>query len=75
MSDVVLCHNDLLGGNVLYADGWDKVQVRGLFGGVCLPVYAAYTAATIKHTLVVTSSLFVHDTAVALKPKNLVFTQ
>lgn len=27
MSEVVLCHNDLLSGNVLYADGWDRVQV------------------------------------------------
>lgn len=27
ISDVVLCHNDLLSGNILYADGWDRVQV------------------------------------------------
>lgn len=26
-SEVVLCHNDLLSGNVLHADGWDRVQV------------------------------------------------
>lgn len=30
LSDVVLCHNDLLSGNVLHADGWDRVQVREL---------------------------------------------
>lgn len=28
-SEVVLCHNDLLSGNVLHADGWDRVQVGG----------------------------------------------
>lgn len=27
LSEVVLCHNDLLSGNVLHADGWDRVQV------------------------------------------------
>lgn len=27
LSDVVLCHNDMLSGNVLHADGWDRVQV------------------------------------------------
>eukprot|EP00903_Cladosiphon_okamuranus_P010046 g9525.t1 len=27
LSDVVLCHNDLLSGNVLHADGWERVQV------------------------------------------------
>eukprot|EP00752_Nemacystus_decipiens_P008976 g8013.t1 len=27
LAEVVLCHNDLLSGNVLYADGWDRVQV------------------------------------------------
>lgn len=25
--DVVLSHNDLLSGNVLHAEGWDRVQV------------------------------------------------
>lgn len=29
LSEVVLCHNDLLSGNVLHADGWDRVQVNG----------------------------------------------
>lgn len=28
MSEVVLSHNDLLAGNVLHAEGWDRVQVR-----------------------------------------------
>lgn len=28
LSEVVLCHNDLLSGNVLHAEGWDRVQVR-----------------------------------------------
>ena len=66
MSDVVLCHNDLLSGNVLHADGWDRVQVRELLGVVCLPVNATYIAATIEdRTAVVTSSLFLYDTAVA----------
>ncbi|CAM9334996.1 unnamed protein product [Ectocarpus sp. 4 AP-2014] len=27
LSEVVLCHNDLLSGNVLHANGWDRVQV------------------------------------------------
>ena len=27
LAEVVLCHNDLLSGNVLHADGWDRVQV------------------------------------------------
>ncbi|CAM9493272.1 unnamed protein product [Scytosiphon promiscuus] len=27
LHEVVLCHNDLLSGNVLHAKGWDKVQV------------------------------------------------
>ncbi|CAN0483744.1 unnamed protein product, partial [Hapterophycus canaliculatus] len=27
LSEVVLCHNDLLSGNVLHAEGWDRVQV------------------------------------------------
>lgn len=27
LSEVVLSHNDLLSGNVMYADGWEKVQV------------------------------------------------
>ena len=27
LSEVVVCHNDLLSGNVLHADGWDRVQV------------------------------------------------
>lgn len=27
LSEVVLCHNDLLSGNVLHAAGWDRVQV------------------------------------------------
>ncbi|CAN0521833.1 unnamed protein product, partial [Scytosiphon promiscuus] len=39
MSDVVLCHNDLLGGNVLHTEGWDRVQVREWFGAVHLPVF------------------------------------
>lgn len=30
LSEVVLSHNDLLSGNVMYADGWEKVQVRRL---------------------------------------------
>lgn len=35
LSKVVLCHNDLLSGNVLHAEGWNRVQAR-----VCLHVYA-----------------------------------
>lgn len=30
LSEVVLCHNDLLSGNVLYAEGWDRVQVSAI---------------------------------------------
>ena len=29
LAEVVLCHNDLLSGNVLHADGWNRVQVGG----------------------------------------------
>lgn len=27
LSEVVLCHNDLLSGNLIHGDGWDRVQV------------------------------------------------
>lgn len=33
LSEVVLCHNDLLSGNVLHADGWERVQVSGTGAG------------------------------------------
>lgn len=26
-SDVVFCHNDLLSGNILHSDAWDRVQI------------------------------------------------
>lgn len=38
LSEVVLCHNDLLSGNVLHATGWDRVQVRETMDGFPLGV-------------------------------------
>lgn len=38
LSEVVLCHNDLLSGNVLHADGWERVQVGE--GNDCIGINA-----------------------------------